>query len=38
VVTITLKHYAWSDGEIVSARDVGFWINMLKANKVDWAN
>ena len=38
VVTITLKHYAWSDGEIVSARDVGFWINLLKANKVDWAN
>ncbi len=38
VVTITLKHYAWSDGEIVSARDVGFWINMLKVNKVDWAN
>jgi peptide/nickel transport system substrate-binding protein len=37
-VTITLKHYAWSDGEIVSARDVGFWINMLKANKADWAN
>jgi peptide/nickel transport system substrate-binding protein len=38
VVTITLKHYAWSDGEIVSARDVGFWINLLKANKADWAN
>jgi peptide/nickel transport system substrate-binding protein len=38
VVTITLKHYVWSDGEIVSARDVGFWINLLKANKVDWAN
>src|SRR5580700_2753803 len=38
VVTITLKHYVWSDGEIVSACDVGFWINLLKANKVDWAN
>jgi peptide/nickel transport system substrate-binding protein len=38
VVTITLKHYVWSDGETVSARDVGFWINMLKANKADWAN
>jgi peptide/nickel transport system substrate-binding protein len=38
VVTITLRHYAWSDGEIVSARDVGFWINLLKANKADWAN
>jgi peptide/nickel transport system substrate-binding protein len=38
VVTITLKHYAWSDGEAVSARDVGFWINLLKANKANWAN
>ncbi len=38
VVTITLKHYAWSDGETVSARDVGFWINLVKANKADWAN
>src|SRR5208282_1790951 len=38
VVTITLKHYVWSDGEAVSARDVGFWINLLKANKSDWAN
>jgi peptide/nickel transport system substrate-binding protein len=38
VVTITLKHYVWSDGEIVSARDVGFWINLLKASKAHWAN
>ena len=38
VVTITLKHYAWSDGETVTARDVGFWINLLKANKADWAS
>jgi peptide/nickel transport system substrate-binding protein len=38
VVTITLKHYVWSDGETVSARDVGFWINLLKANKADWAS
>jgi peptide/nickel transport system substrate-binding protein len=38
VVTITLKHYAWSDGETVSARDVGFWINLVKANKADWAS
>jgi len=38
VVTITLKHYVWSDGETVSARDVGFWINLLKANKAEWAN
>src|SRR5215471_17491269 len=38
VVTITLKHYVWSDGETVSARDVGFWINLLKTNKANWAN
>jgi peptide/nickel transport system substrate-binding protein len=38
VVTISLKHYVWSDGETVSARDVGFWINLLKANKSHWAN
>jgi peptide/nickel transport system substrate-binding protein len=38
VVTITLKHYVWSDGETVSARDVGFWINMLEADKAEWAN
>lgn len=38
LVTITLKHYVWSDGETVSARDVGFWINLVKANKAHWAN
>jgi peptide/nickel transport system substrate-binding protein len=38
VVTITLRHYLWSDGEPVTARDVGFWINLLKANRADWAS
>jgi peptide/nickel transport system substrate-binding protein len=38
VVTISLKHYVWSDGETVGARDVGFWINLLKADKADWAS
>jgi peptide/nickel transport system substrate-binding protein len=38
VVTIALKHYVWSDGETVSARDVGFWINLVKANKDNWAS
>ncbi len=38
VVTITLKPNRWSDGEIVGARDVGFWINLLKADKADWAS
>ncbi len=38
VVTITLKHASWSDGEPVSARDIVFWINLLKANRGDWAS
>ncbi len=36
-VTITLKHYVWSDGEQVTSRDVIFWMNLLKANKTAWA-
>jgi peptide/nickel transport system substrate-binding protein len=31
-VTITLKPWKWSDGEPVSARDLVFWMNVLKAN------
>jgi peptide/nickel transport system substrate-binding protein len=38
VVTITLKHYLWSNGEPVSARDVIFWIKLLQANPDDWAS
>jgi peptide/nickel transport system substrate-binding protein len=38
VVTIRLKSARWSDGEAVSARDVIFWINLLKANKAQWAS
>jgi peptide/nickel transport system substrate-binding protein len=38
VVTITLKHARWSDGEPVITRDVIFWLNLLKANKADWAS
>jgi peptide/nickel transport system substrate-binding protein len=38
VVTITLKPNKWSDGEPVSARDVGFWINLLRANEDGWAS
>ncbi len=31
-VTITLKHgYRWSNGESVTAKDVMFWMNMMKA-------
>jgi peptide/nickel transport system substrate-binding protein len=35
-VTITLKHYVWSDGESVTSRDVLFWINLLRANGADF--
>ena len=38
LVTITLKHYVWSNGQPVSARDVIFWINLLRANRDDWAS
>jgi len=38
VVTITLKHAHWSDGEPVITRDVIFWLNLLKADKADWAS
>ena len=37
-MTITLKPARWSNGEPVSARDVIFWINLLKANRADWAS
>jgi peptide/nickel transport system substrate-binding protein len=36
VVTITLKPYRWSDGKPVTSRDITFWINLLRANKVSW--
>jgi peptide/nickel transport system substrate-binding protein len=35
-VTITLKRYMWSDGTPVTAQDVMFWINMMKAVPQDW--
>jgi peptide/nickel transport system substrate-binding protein len=36
--TITLGHRTWSDGHPVTARDVQFFYNLVKANKEDWAN
>lgn len=36
-VTIRLRPYKWSDGAPVSARDVTFWINLLRANASQWA-
>jgi len=35
-VTITLKHYTWSDGTPVTATDVMFWLNMEKALPADY--
>ncbi len=36
-VTIDLKAYRWSNGEDVTARDLEFWINLVRANKANWA-
>jgi peptide/nickel transport system substrate-binding protein len=40
VVTINLNHYEWSDGTPVTARDLQFWINLVKAavqeNPLNW--
>jgi peptide/nickel transport system substrate-binding protein len=33
-VTIRLKDYRWSNGEQVSAQDVVFWINMMRAEAI----
>ena len=37
-VTVSLKHWKWSDGQPVTARDITFWLNLLKANKSEWAD
>ncbi len=31
VVSITLKHWVWSNGKPITARDVIFWLNLLSA-------
>lgn len=36
-VTITMKGWKWSDGESVDAADVAFWLNMMKAEKANYA-
>jgi peptide/nickel transport system substrate-binding protein len=35
-VTITLKHYVWSNGTQVTASDVMFWLNMMEAEPTNW--
>ncbi len=36
-VTVKLRDYAWSDGTKVTADGVVFWINLMKAEKKNWA-
>ena len=36
-VTITMKGWKWSNGETVDASDVAFWLNMMKAEKANFA-
>jgi peptide/nickel transport system substrate-binding protein len=36
-VTINLKGWKWSNGESVDAQDVAFWLNMMKAEKTNYA-
>lgn len=31
VATVTLKHWIWSNGEPITARDIVFWMNLLTA-------
>ena len=37
-VTMTLGDRHWSDGEAITSRDVGFWFNLIKANKDQWGS
>jgi len=36
-VTISLKSFLWSDGEAVTTTDITFWLNLLAAEKQNWA-
>ncbi|WP_163506695.1 peptide ABC transporter substrate-binding protein [Fodinicola acaciae] len=36
-VTITLRPLTWSNGQRLSTRDVEFWLNLVRANKSEWA-
>ncbi len=37
VATITLKPWRWSDGRPITTRDVQFWMNLVRAEKENWA-
>lgn len=36
-VTIAMRGWKWSNGKTVDAHDVMFWMNMMKAEKANWA-
>ncbi len=36
-VTITLKDWAWSDGQPVTARDLSFFLDLVRSNKSAWS-
>lgn len=36
-VTITLKDWSWSDGQPVTARDITFFLNLVRANEHAWS-
>jgi len=35
-VTITLRHYRWSDGAPVTSADVKFWMQIVRAERANW--
>jgi peptide/nickel transport system substrate-binding protein len=37
-VTVTLKHYMWSDGVPVTSRDIIFWMNLLEVETSNWGD
>jgi len=37
-IVIDLKRWKWSDGETLDASDVLFWMNMLRAETVNWGD
>jgi peptide/nickel transport system substrate-binding protein len=38
VVTIRLKNYRWSNGDPVTSRDVSFFMNIVKATKLEYGS
>ncbi len=38
MVTVKLKPSSWSDGSELGPQDVAFWLNLLRANKTEYAS